>query len=97
MTAGLGRWVPWLDARLARPPAQGRWVVVDVETSGLNALEDELIAIGALAVSDGQVDLVYDKMFGAQQYNLGSAASIVMLLLVSIVIVPYLWRQMKEL
>jgi glucose/mannose transport system permease protein len=40
---------------------------------------------------------VYDKMFGAQQYNLGSAASIVMLLLVTIVIVPYLWRQMKEL
>ncbi|HQY30159.1 MAG TPA: sugar ABC transporter permease [Thermomicrobiales bacterium] len=40
---------------------------------------------------------VFDKMFGAQQYNLGSAASIVMLLLVSAVIVPYLWRQMKEL
>lgn len=40
---------------------------------------------------------VYDKMFGAQQYNLGSAASIVMLLLVACVIVPYLWRQMKEL
>jgi glucose/mannose transport system permease protein len=40
---------------------------------------------------------VYDKMFGAQQYNLGSAASIVMLVLVTIVIVPYLWRQMKEL
>lgn len=40
---------------------------------------------------------VFDKMFGAQQYNLGSAASIVMLVLVSIVIVPYLWRQMKEL
>ena len=40
---------------------------------------------------------VYDKMFGAQQYNLGSAASIVMLVLVSIVIVPYLWRQLKEL
>ena len=39
---------------------------------------------------------VYDKMFGAQQYNLGSAASIVMLVLVSIVIVPYLWRQLKE-
>jgi glucose/mannose transport system permease protein len=40
---------------------------------------------------------VYDKMFGAQQYNLGSAASIVMLVLVSLVIVPYLWRQLKEL
>ncbi|HEX3304272.1 MAG TPA: sugar ABC transporter permease [Thermomicrobiales bacterium] len=40
---------------------------------------------------------VYDKLFGAQQYNLGSAASIVMLVLVSLVIVPYLWRQLKEL
>jgi len=36
-------------------------------------------------------------LFGAQQYNLGSAASIVMLVLVSLVIVPYLWRQLKEL
>ncbi len=40
---------------------------------------------------------VFDKMFGAQQYNLGAAASIVMLILVSIVIVPYLARQLKDL
>ncbi|HEY8447722.1 MAG TPA: sugar ABC transporter permease [Thermomicrobiales bacterium] len=40
---------------------------------------------------------VFDKMFGAQQYNLGAAASIVMLLLVSIVVVPYLIRQLKVL
>ncbi len=40
---------------------------------------------------------VFDKMFGAQQYNLGAAASIVMLILVSAVIVPYLARQLKEL
>ena len=40
---------------------------------------------------------VFDKMFGAQQYNLGAAASIVMLILVSLVIVPYLVRQLKEL
>ena len=32
-------------------------MVVDVETSGLNALEDSLIAIGALAVGDGQIEL----------------------------------------
>lgn len=32
-------------------------MVVDVETSGLNPLADSLIAIGALAVSDGQIDL----------------------------------------
>ena len=40
---------------------------------------------------------VFDKMFGGQQYNLGSAASIVMLVLVALVIVPYLARQLKEL
>jgi glucose/mannose transport system permease protein len=40
---------------------------------------------------------VFDKMFAAQQYNLGAAASIVMLVLVSLVIVPYLARQLKEL
>jgi len=42
---------------MRRAPQEGRWVVVDVETSGLNALEDSLIAIGALAVTAGQIDL----------------------------------------
>lgn len=40
---------------------------------------------------------VYEMIFRAQRYNLGAAASIVMLILVSIVIVPYLARQLKEL
>lgn len=40
---------------------------------------------------------VYEMIFRAQRYNLGAAASIVMLVLVSIVIVPYLVRQLKEL
>lgn len=40
---------------------------------------------------------VYEMIFRAQRYNLGAAASIVMLVLVSIVIVPYLARQMKDL
>lgn len=46
----------WLSPRLRRPPGEGRWVVVDVETSGLNPLEDRLIAVGALAVRDGAID-----------------------------------------
>jgi DNA polymerase-3 subunit epsilon len=49
--------LPRLDARLSAPPARGRWVVVDVETSGLNASTDSLISIGALAVNDGAIDL----------------------------------------
>lgn len=40
-----------------RPAGRGRWLVVDVETSGLNASQDRLIAIGALAVTDGAIDL----------------------------------------
>jgi glucose/mannose transport system permease protein len=40
---------------------------------------------------------VFEKTFRAQQYNVGAAASVVMLLLVSIVIVPYLARTLKEL
>lgn len=40
---------------------------------------------------------VYEQTFGATRYNLGAAASIIMLLLVSLVIVPYLARSMKEL
>lgn len=40
---------------------------------------------------------VFEQTFRATRYNLGAAASIVMLILVSIVIVPYLARSLKEL
>ena len=40
---------------------------------------------------------VYEQTFRATRYNLGAAASIIMLLLVSLVIVPYLARSVKEL
>ena len=40
-----------------QPACHLRWVVVDVETSGLNIAEDRLLAIGAVAVRNGQVDL----------------------------------------
>src|ERR1700693_2131561 len=39
---------------------------------------------------------VFDMTFKATRYNLGAAASIVMLLLVAIVIVPYLWRNLRR-
>lgn len=55
------RWLraawPRLDPALARTPQAGRWVVVDVETSGLNPATDALISIGALAVNGGEIDL----------------------------------------
>jgi glucose/mannose transport system permease protein len=39
---------------------------------------------------------VFEQTFRATRYNLGAAASVVMLLLVAIVIVPYLWRNMRS-
>jgi DNA polymerase-3 subunit epsilon len=39
------------------PVAASRYVVVDVETSGLNLVKDRLIAIGAVAVEGGQIRL----------------------------------------
>ena len=44
------------EARLARIAAQ-RWVVVDVETGGLDPASDPLLAIGAVAVRDGRIDV----------------------------------------
>lgn len=39
---------------------------------------------------------VYETTFSATRYNLGAAASIVMLILVSLVMIPYLARSMKD-
>lgn len=36
---------------------KGRWVVVDVETAGLDARRDALISIAGLGVADGAIDL----------------------------------------
>ena len=41
----------------AEPVTETRYVVVDVETSGLNLLEDKLISIGAVAVVNGKISL----------------------------------------
>ncbi len=51
------RWRKLAEYDRGRPPASGRWVVVDVESSGLDAINDSLIAVGALAVVDGAIDL----------------------------------------
>jgi glucose/mannose transport system permease protein len=39
---------------------------------------------------------VFDMTFKATRYNLGASASIVMLVLVALVIVPYLWRNLRK-
>lgn len=39
------------------PAAKARWVVIDVETSGLDSRRDALIAVGAIAVVARQIEL----------------------------------------
>jgi DNA polymerase III subunit epsilon len=57
ISARLDRWRRLPEYPRRRPTAAGRWVVVDVESSGLDAVNDSLIAVGALAVVDGAIDL----------------------------------------
>jgi DNA polymerase-3 subunit epsilon len=49
------RWLSGLFAARPPTPADGRWVVVDVETSGLDQAADRLLSIGAVAVRDGAI------------------------------------------
>lgn len=50
-------WSQLPEADLAVDPSLGRWVVVDVETSGLNPITERLISIGAIGVRDAAVDV----------------------------------------
>ena len=50
-------------AQLPKPAALGvctlreqRWVVLDLETSGLNPNRDQVLSIGAVAIEDGAID-----------------------------------------
>ncbi len=46
----------FLDRLFGRGPVHRRWVVVDVETSGMNIASDALISVGAVAMrEDGRV------------------------------------------
>lgn len=53
----LDSWRVLPSADLSRPIAEGRCVVVDVEASGLNLMEDRLISIGAVAAVNGKIVL----------------------------------------
>ena len=55
-------------AQLPQPVALGdaalrsqRWVVLDLETSGLNLNRDQVLSIGAVVIEDGEVD--FSQMF----------------------------------
>lgn len=53
----LSAWRALPPAALDRPFDEARYVVVDVESSGLNLAKDRLIAIGAIAVNCGRIAL----------------------------------------
>ncbi len=53
----LAAWEALPRAELDTPVSETRCVVVDVETSGLNLMEDRLISIGAVAVVNGKIAL----------------------------------------
>jgi DNA polymerase-3 subunit epsilon len=40
-----------------QPLREQRWVVLDLETSGLNMSRDEVLSIGAVVIEDGAIDL----------------------------------------
>lgn len=52
--------------------------------------------VGPGFATDVPAIFVFEMMFKATRYNLGSAASIVMLILVAIVLIPYLVRTSRE-
>lgn len=50
-------WLAMPSPKLNAPLTQMRCVVVDVETTGLNLMQDRLISIGAVAVVNGKIAL----------------------------------------
>ncbi|WP_110951539.1 3'-5' exonuclease [Pseudomonas bohemica] len=49
--------LPRATALSEKPLRQQRWVVLDLETSGLNMNRDEVLSIGAVIIEDGAIDL----------------------------------------
>jgi len=63
----LAAWQALPPADPYRPLAESRYVVVDVESSGLNVVKDRLIAIGAIAVNRGRIELTDSMEIVLQQ------------------------------
>lgn len=72
----LAAWQALPAADVNLPASQGRYVVVDVESSGLNVNKDRLIAIGAIAVVGGRVDLGDGLDIVLQQDKISDKANI---------------------
>jgi DNA polymerase-3 subunit epsilon len=50
-------WEALPEPSLEQRPEDGRWVVVDVETSGLNPHRDRLLSVGTVAIRAGRIEL----------------------------------------
>ena len=64
------------EVDLKRPLADMRWCVVDVETGGLDAARDPLLAIGAVAIERGRIVLDASLEVGLTQAHSTAAANI---------------------
>jgi DNA polymerase-3 subunit epsilon len=61
---------------LKQPLADMRWVVVDVETGGLDAERDPLLSIGAVAIEQGRIAFAPSLEVGLRQLQSTAAANI---------------------
>ncbi len=74
--ARLAAWRALPDEDTGKPIDESRYVVVDVETSGLNLAKDRLIAIGAVAVRNGNIQLADSLEMVLQQSRISDRSNI---------------------
>ncbi len=72
----LARWRALPEVAIGSPMDASRYIVVDVETSGLNVNKDRLIAIGAVAVSNGRISLSDSLEIVLQQHRVSDKQNI---------------------
>ena len=75
----------WLRRR-TRGSDHQRWVVVDVETSGMDVANDALISIGAVAIVDGRI-VPGDIVYPLAKVTLAQAAPILPYLLLVLILI----------
>jgi len=66
----------WFGAAQAVSLRAARWVVVDCETSGLDTTRDRLLAVGAVAVRGGRIELAESFSAVLQQEQASDTANI---------------------
>ncbi|MFA5826277.1 MAG: 3'-5' exonuclease [Gallionellaceae bacterium] len=74
----LAAWQAFPREALNVPLSEIRCVVVDVETTGLNLMQDRLISIGAVAVVNGKINLA-DSFYVVLQQQAASAKGNILL------------------